>query len=192
MISGDVFTIGNHAYRYIEVESAAMNYSRQSQMDGTIPGLSSSSSGDIVVPGSSSAGGAKKKRMILYGVVGGVFILLLIVLMASGDDKDKKNAAEQKDKEQGLSTNKEMTAAEIEKAEPQEPNYATKIPDDMKEFFDRANAFYFEGKRELRMENYARALESFKKAITFYPNHAKAQFYIKKLNFYYIFLSLHY
>ena len=182
LVSGDVFTMGNHAYRYIEVESAAVNYSRHSQMDGTIPGISSSSSGDIVVPGSSSSGGVKKKRIILYGIVGGVFVLLLIVLMASGDDKDKKTATEQKNKEQGASTNEGMTAAEIEKAEPQDPNYLTKIPDDMKEFFDRANEYYFEGKRELRLENYARALESFKKAITFYPNHAKAQFYIKKLN----------
>jgi len=182
LVSGDVFTMGNHAYRYIEVEAAAMNYSRQSQMEGTIPGISASSSGDIIVPGSSSAGGAKKKRMLLYSVVGGLVVIMLIALMASGEDKDKKNADEKKNNEQMSSTDKEMSPSDIEKSEPKEPVYLTKIPDDMKEFFDRANEFYFEGKRELRMENYARALESFKKAVTFYPNHAKALFYIKKLN----------
>ncbi|MCX6113130.1 MAG: FHA domain-containing protein [Proteobacteria bacterium] len=182
LVSGDVFTMGNHAYRYIEVESVAM-YTPQSGIDGTVPGISVSSSGEIVVPGHTSSGGANKKRLLFYGGVGFIiFIILLVLVMGSGEDKNKKNAESQKTNSQEPAVNPETAVSDMEKAEPQEPTYATKIPDDMKEFFDRANEYYFEGKRELRMENYARALESFKKAVTFYPNHAKAAFYIKKLN----------
>ena len=52
----------------------------------------------------------------------------------------------------------------------------------MREFFKKANDFYFEGRRELRMENYVRALDSFRKAVTFYPKHQRSNYYIKFLN----------
>ncbi|MEI6079991.1 MAG: FHA domain-containing protein [bacterium] len=182
LASGDVFTIGNHAYRYMELESMPVNYASQSRMDGTIPGISSSSSGEVIVPGSVSSGGANKKRFMLYGVVGFVLIIMIAVLSMGGEDKDKKKADAQKAKTEGTVSDTGKTIEEMEKEEPKEPVYATKVSDDMREFFNKANEFYFEGKREMRMENYARALESFKKAVTFYPNHAKSNFYIKMLN----------
>jgi pSer/pThr/pTyr-binding forkhead associated (FHA) protein len=178
LVSADVFTIGNHAYRYMEIESAAVaNYSTQQRMDGTIPGISASSSGDIVVPGSSASGGAKKKRLVIYGGIGFVFLLLIILMMSGGGEQAKKKPEDQKAK-----TPADAAVSEMEKGEPEEPVYATKVPDDMREFFNKANEYYFEGKRELRMKNYSRALESFKKAVTFYPNHAKSNFYIKTIN----------
>jgi len=60
--------------------------------------------------------------------------------------------------------------------------FSSKVPEDMRDFFKKANDFYFEGRRELRMENYVRALESFRKAVTFYPRHQRANYYIKFLN----------
>jgi pSer/pThr/pTyr-binding forkhead associated (FHA) protein len=176
LMSADIFTIGNHAYRYMEIESAVSNYSTQQRMDGTIPGISTSSSGDIVVPGASASGGAKKKRLIIYGGIGSVFFLLIILMMIGGGEQTPKKPADQK------TPTTDAAVSELEKGEPEEPVYATKVPDDMREFFNKANEYYFEGKRELRMKNYVRAIESFKKAVTFYPNHAKSNFYIKTIN----------
>ncbi|MEI6092281.1 MAG: FHA domain-containing protein [bacterium] len=181
LVSGDIFTIGNHAYRYMEIETAAVNYSNQSRMDGTIPGISMSSSGEVVVPGSSGSGGTKNKRFVLYGFVGVVLVLMMVVLMMGGEDDKKKQTAlaDGKKVSQDIA---DKTVSDLEKEEPSETSYATKVPDDMRDFFDKANEYYFDGKRELRMENFARALDDFKRAITFYPTHGKASFYIKMLN----------
>lgn len=181
LVSGDIFTIGNHAYRYMEIETGSANFSRQSRMEGTIPGISTSSSGEIIIPGSSSSGGTKNKRIILYGFVGFVLLMMLILLML-GSEEDKEKNKKTDSSVETKETSTENKTVDMEKGEPGEASYATKVPDDMRDFFDKANEFYFNGKRELRMENYARALEDFKKAITFYPNHGKASFYIKIIN----------
>jgi hypothetical protein len=177
LASGDVFTIGNHAYRYIEIESVPEPRVFSGTPEGTVPGISMGrSSQQINVPGA-GVDGAKKKRLILYGGVGFIFLLMILFLMM-GVEEPKKETKE------GVSSKlntEDKTSAEDDITEDDEA-FSSKVPEDMRDFFKKANDFYFEGRRELRMENYVRALESFRKAVTFYPRHQRANYYIKFLN----------
>jgi hypothetical protein len=174
--SGDVFTIGNHAYRYMEVETSPEVKVFSGTPEGTIPGISTGrSSQQINIPGAGS-GGAKKKRLILYGGVGFIFLLMMLFLMMGAEPPKQESKTEDKAAPSG-----DTSGVEDELTE-DDPGFEAKVPDDMREFFKRANDFYFEGRRELRMENYVRAIESFRKAVTFYPKHQRANYYIRFLN----------
>jgi hypothetical protein len=177
LASGDVFTIGNHAYRYIEIESVPEPRVFSGTPEGTVPGISMGrSSQQINVPGA-GVDGAKKKRLILYGGVGFIFLLMILFLMMGVEEPKKETKTDANSK---LNT-EDKTSAEDDITEDDEA-FSSKVPEDMRDFFKKANDFYFEGRRELRMENYVRALESFRKAVTFYPRHQRANYYIKFLN----------
>ncbi len=173
LVSGDVFSIGNHEYMYAEkdVEELRLNEPSQSKSpERTIPGISSSSM-DFNIPSSTTgAKGIKNKRFVIYG---GVLLLLVIfILMLPSQEKSKEGS----DKDQAVNTsgqnqnnNNDMFSDE------EDARFRKKIPDDERELFDQANARYFEGQREFRLQNYSRALEEFRKAVAFYPGHTRAK-----------------
>jgi len=174
LVPGDMFTIGNHAYRYIEVEAEPSPQPEvmQPRMEGTIPGISMSSSGTGVnVPSLSSGGTANKKRFIIYGIVLGVLLIFFIILFSTGDSPSK-DAEQTNANSNNANVNANQNAANENE---EEVVYKRKIPDDEKELFDKANEYFFEGDREVRLKNYSRALEDFRKALAFYPQHAKAK-----------------
>ncbi|MFH1223534.1 MAG: FHA domain-containing protein [Pseudomonadota bacterium] len=178
LVDGDIFSIGSHSYKYIEVDSAAQpqqvaSENRQVSREGTIPGLQmSSSSTGVNIPGlpsGMSGANVNKKRMIIYGVVLGVLLIFFIFLFASGDSKPVQPAAVGNNNATAATTLEPPTEVDEEVA------YRRKIPDDERQLFDKANEYYFEGERELRLKNYSRALDDFRKALSFYPQHARAK-----------------
>jgi len=175
LASGDVFSIGNHEYRYIEKESILPRENQASSIrssdGGTIPGISSSSM-NVNVPVSSASGqGLKNKRVILYGSIF-LILLLLFVMAPSGNKNSNNNNNAQDNSVTAVDQNK---AGDMPSDESEEQKIRKKIPDDEKELFDRASEHYFDGQREFRLQNYSRALEEFRKAVSFYPQHTRAR-----------------
>ena len=172
LVSGDIFSIGNHEYRYVERDAVQINtnetYSMRNQEGGTIPGISSSSLG-VNVPVSSSGGGSKKKRLIIYGAV--IAIVFGILFLLPGEDKTKKEAVNP----DGTVVSKDPSKTDEFMSEDEDQKFKRKIPDEDRELFDRANESYFQGQREFRLRNYSRALEEFRKAVSFYPQHVRAR-----------------
>ena len=58
-------------------------------------------------------------------------------------------------------------------------DFKNKIPQGMEPFFKKAETFYLLGKREYRFKNYTRALEAFKKSLSFYPRHGQSRYFAK-------------
>jgi len=174
--SGDVFSIGDHEYRYIEKESAGPSASEQARArvsEGTIAGLSSSSM-DVNVPTSSASGGGllKNKRILVILAVIGVLFLVFILLPTNKAEPKKDNNNGQQTSAVGNDSSK---MGDIPSDESEDEKFRRKIPDDERELFDQANGHYFEGQREMRLQNYSRALEEFRKAVAFYPQHLRAR-----------------
>ncbi len=174
LMPGDVFSIGDHSYRYIEVETKESAKSVPSGVgDGnTIPGISLGSlSSEINIP-KAGGGMANKKRLIIYGVLG-VFVILILVMLLSGDEPQKK-------KPEATEAKKDQTEAEATaELKEEKTKYLREIPEEDREVFESANQFYFEGRRELRLKNYSRALDLFRKALMLYPAHSKSNYYVK-------------
>jgi len=176
LVSGDMFSIGNHEYRYVEKEPVTSGQHQTVNLKnsdgGTIPGISISSR-EVNVPVSSTSGkGLKNKRVILYGSIF-LILVILFVLAPSGKEASKdnnNNAAGNSNAVIDQNKNGEMDPEGSE-----EEKIRKKIPDDEKELFDQASEHYFDGQREFRMQNYSRALEEFRKAVSFYPQHARAR-----------------
>lgn len=166
---GDVFSICDTSYRYIVLEEDSIELNKQKNIrTETIPGVSLTKVGKVPIP-MANVGGTKKKRLIIYGGVLGI-IFLFIVIGSSGEDSEKEK--KEKIKEDTIITKKD----DIEDVD---PDYGMKIEKGMEDFFKKANAYYFLGRREFLLKNYARALDEFRKALTFYPNHAKARYYAR-------------
>jgi len=174
--AGDVFSIGTHEYRYIEKDitgPSAVEQARARNPEGTIAGLSASSM-DINVPTSSASGGGlfKNKRvLVILGVIGVLF--LIIVLLPSGKEEPKK--AGDSAQQASANGNDQNKTGDVPSGESDDEKFRRKIPDDERELFDQANEHYFEGQRELRLQNYSRALEEFRKSVAFYPQHLRAR-----------------
>lgn len=167
---GDMFTIGNHAYRYIEVEAdtpAQQMEPQQRSTDGTIPGISIRSSTGANIPGLPSGTTLSKKRLIIYGSVLFLLVIFFVLLFSSDTKKTAPVTDTAGNNNAAVDINSENTNEDIV--------YKRKVPDDEKELFDKANEYYFEGEREVRLKNFSRALEDFRKALSFYPQHAKAR-----------------
>jgi pSer/pThr/pTyr-binding forkhead associated (FHA) protein len=175
LMNNDVFSIGDHSYRYIEVEGKEQKQYNSAVMEGnTIPGISIKSlSSDINIP---KAGGktASKKRLIIYGALG-VFIIFILIILLSGGDAPKEA------KDEKAKTPEQIAEDELTKKEDEgmDKVYKRKIPEEDREVYENANQFYFEGRRELRLKNYSRALDLFRKALMLYPEHAKSSYYVK-------------
>lgn len=173
LISGDVFTIGNHEYRYVEKEVVAPATYQASNLrnsdGGTIPGISVPSR-EVNVPVSSASGkGLKNKRVVIYGSVL-LVVILFFILSPSG-----KKAADNNNNTQLAASANQNVNGDMPPEESEEAKIRKKIPDDEKELFDRASEHYFDGQREYRLQNYSRALEEFRKAVSFYPQHTRAR-----------------
>lgn len=174
LMPDDVFSIGDHSYRYIEVETKEpVKTDQGSGGDGnTIPGISLKSlSSDISIPKAGS-GVTNKKRLIIYGVLGVFVIFILIMLMSGEEPKKPASATSDKTKEQ---SEEEMNSELKEDT----TKYLREIPEEDREVFENANQFYFEGRREFRLRNYSRALDLFRKALMLYPSHSKSSYYVK-------------
>jgi pSer/pThr/pTyr-binding forkhead associated (FHA) protein len=161
--SGDIFIIGSSSYRYI-------NFSQVDSpiRDKTIPGIKLSDLNKVPIP-MAMKGKTNKKRLIIYGGLGA--FLLIFILLLSGGDKEKEETEEQK-------TESSVTKEEFD-IEDMDIDYKLEIEEGMEEFFKKANEYYFTGRREFLLKNYTRALEEFRKALTFYPRHANARYYAK-------------
>jgi len=149
--NGDNFTIGSNTYKFIEKElSDNIGYTS-----------------NIKIPSVSNKG--NKKRVYMYGGLV-VFVILLLALSSSTEEKkDIAKITDQKTEEQL----EDSFLKELEKSD----TISASIEPGMESFFEKANDYYFEGKRELRMHNYTRALDNFKKALTFYPKHNRAKYF---------------
>ncbi len=109
LLAEDVFSIGDHSYRYIEVETKeAAKQKSSTGMDGnTIPGISLGSlSSEINIPKAQSSN-AKRKRLIIYGSLG-IFIILIFVLL-SGGEEPAKTTGETLNKDAGTTSNTDAT-----------------------------------------------------------------------------------
>ena len=173
--SGDVFSIGNHEYRYVEKETVRTDDPKTSRLKssdgGTIPGISISSM-DVNVPTSSASGkGLKNRRVIIYGSIAVILILLFVV----APKKDVTSNNNNNTQENSVATVDQNNNGDVSSGESEDEKIRKKIPDDEKELFDRASEHYFDGQREFRLYNYSRALEEFRKAVSFYPQHARAR-----------------
>ena len=173
LASGDIFSIGNHEYMYMEKESTEARMSEPTPSrnpEGTVPGISSSSM-EVNIPTSSAGGrGLKNKRLVLYGAVLAILVIFIIFISQTGGPK--------KDAAAGLApaaTGQNQNNADDMSFGDDDTKFRKKIPDDERELFDQANAHYFEGQREFRLQNYSRALEEFRKAVSFYPGHTRAR-----------------
>jgi len=175
LVSGDVFSIGNHEYKYVEKETVTVSKDYQvtnlkNSDGGTIPGISISSK-EVNVPVSSASGkGLKNKRVLLYGSI--LVALILFFALAPSGKKNPNNNNTQDNAVTSIDQNKN---GEMPSDESGAELIRKKIPDDEKELFDRANEHYFNGQREFRLQNYSRALEEFRKAVSFYPQHTRAR-----------------
>lgn len=177
----DVFSIGNHMYRYIEVEAkiTAQSTAICVKEGNTIPGISNSPlSANLEVP-KMQTGVANKKRLIMYGALC-LFVLFLVILMLSGDEGQKKPGQKDLTTTQDISPNSKDL--ELKDEDETKQTYVRQIADEDKEVFERANQFYFEGRREFRLKNYSRALDLFRKAMMLYHSHEKSNYYIKMTN----------
>ncbi|MBN1114011.1 MAG: FHA domain-containing protein [Oligoflexia bacterium] len=164
MQAGDVFTIGDHAYKYGIVEKKEPRPSAPQKLKtDNIPGLGPQEGPPPPIP--TLAGGGKSKRPILYGAVALVLILVLVVAF-SEDDTQKKTGREQIKKDPFAVEDVDVI-------------YNRKIEPGMEELYNRANEYYFSGRREFRLKNYSRALEEFRRALTFYPKHGQAKYYAR-------------
>jgi pSer/pThr/pTyr-binding forkhead associated (FHA) protein len=166
---GDVFSICGTSYRYIILEEDSIELNKQKNIrNETIPGVSLTKVGKVPIP-MARKGVTNKKRFIIYGGVLGIIFLFFI--MASDTD-DKENKKDKTKKEDEIIVNKE-------EVEDMEPDYGMKIEKGMEGFFKKADSYYFLGRREYLLKNYTRALDEFRKALTFYPNHGKARYYAR-------------
>lgn len=169
--SGDIFSIGDHQYKYSVAESAPKEMpSPQKAAAGAIPGLDKPSAPPSV-PGA-AGGNPNKKRMIIYGGAG-VFLLLFLLLAGSEDEETPKPKA-------GINKTQEEEMSFYEKLANEEISYSRKIEPGMEDFYNKANEHYFAGRREFRVKNYVRAMDEFMKALTFYPKHGQSRYYAKR------------
>ena len=178
LMQGDVFSIGDHSYRYVEIETKEPSkLTSTTGMDGnTIPGISLGSlSSEIDIPKAKSSG-ANKKRLIIYGVLG-LFVVLILFLLLSGGEEPKKAPQDQVNKDGTTLESGEVKEGDTKDDE--QALYLRKIPEEDREVFERASQFYFEGRRELRLKNYSRSLDLFRKALMLYPGHTKSSYYVK-------------
>jgi len=149
----DIFDIGNSTYKFVEKE-----------LTDKI-GFTS----NIKIP--SVQNKSNKKRFYIYGALG-VFVLFLL-LLSSTDNTETNTAKKAEPKTVDNSLLDDSFLKELEK----DDAITVSIEPGMETFFEKASDYYFEGKRELRMHNYTRALDNFKKALTFYPKHNRARYF---------------
>lgn len=154
--NGDIFSIGINQYRFLE-KVTSDNSETKNQ-----------SSSNLKIP--STGSNPNKKRFIIYGGLG-VFLLLLLVFPNSENKVEIKQDLVKED----VKTRDDEFLKELEK----DTSYSIKVEEGMEDFFNKANEFYIAGKRELRLNNYTRASDNFKKALTFYPKHAQALYFFK-------------
>lgn len=152
----DIFNIGNHSYRYYELELTGRDSAKVS-----VPVMPSSSG---TVPVFSGGGSSNKRRFIMYGGIAA----LLVALLVFGGKEDKKDEKKEDKKSDELTLDVE-----------ENPDYQRRVQEGMEDFYNKANEFYFEGRREYRVKNYVRALDSFKRALTFYPRHGPSREYAR-------------
>jgi pSer/pThr/pTyr-binding forkhead associated (FHA) protein len=173
LASGDVFSIGTHEYMYVEKEATEERMSApppSRNREGTIPGISSSSM-DVNIPSSSTGGGGlKNKRLVLYGGV--LLVIVIFIIMLSSKEETKKDESTEA---QTAAIAQNQNKPDDMSSDDQDTKFRKKIPDDERELFDQANEHYFEGQREFRLQNYSRALEEFRKSVSFYPGHTRAR-----------------
>jgi tetratricopeptide (TPR) repeat protein len=177
LVSGDIFAIGDHQYKYIVAQSPeAEPKLKKSEIAGLgasnnlNSGSMKASSLDLPpIPG--GQGGGSKKRLIIYGVLGA--LLLFALVNSQNKNEPVKPAID------NASNNETTELTFYDKIAMQEVNYQTKVPEGMEDNYNKANDYYFSGRREFRVNNYVRALEEFKKALAFYPNHGQSRYYIK-------------
>lgn len=156
--NGDIFSIGINQFRFLEKVTSDNSETKNQGSD------------NFKIP--SSGSNPKKKRVIIYGSLA---IILVLLLVSSGSEKKLEEKKEDTKTDDKSATNEESFIKDLEK----DTVYSIQVEEGMEDFFNKANEFYFSGKRELRLNNYTRASDNFKKALTFYPKHAQALYFLK-------------
>lgn len=125
----------------------------------------------IEVPTGKKKGGNLKKIII------GVLILLVAVMFLMPEEtvdksKEKKKTETKDEKEKD-------TRSDFEKFVGEDIEFRKKVPKGMESLFKKAENVYLDGRREFASLNYLRALDFFKRALSFYPSHGQARHYAK-------------
>ena len=117
---------------------------------------------------------AKKKSPKLK-----IMIIASVVLLGALYLMPEDNTGSQVKKKNETAEVKDDDKSDFEKLITSDIEYKDKVPEGMEALFEKADNMYKRGRREFDLENYVRALEYFKRALSFYPSHGLARRYAK-------------